>query len=299
VDVVNSSPPCETVWSQVFLRFTDYNAAQDIAAMHLAPILDAAEDKGLVTSWFFTRKKPFWRLRFAASGDGVAFIHTRLCALVDADHITSATDGIYEPEIHAFGGQNGMAAAHRLFHTDSRLLLAALPGPPTTVGAHELSVLLCSALLRSAGQDWYEQGDVWARVAEHQTPIPTCSPTHAPRLQSQLRQLMTTDMSSDALLSGPGPLVDFTAWIGAFTETGRTLRQLATDGALQRGLRAVLTHHILFHWNRHGLDQRTKSLLAHYAAEAVFTDDALRATPSRCEIEAMGSRAGASDAPRR
>ncbi|WP_175541340.1 hypothetical protein [Streptomyces aidingensis] len=27
-------------------------------------------------------------------------------------------------------------------------------------------VLLCSTLLRAAGQEWFEQGDVWAKVTE-------------------------------------------------------------------------------------------------------------------------------------
>ena len=49
-----------------------------------------------------------------------------------------------------------------------QLLPAGLPRSDAA-GRHghrrEISLMLCSVLMRAAGQDWYEQGDVWARVA--------------------------------------------------------------------------------------------------------------------------------------
>ncbi|MGH4015350.1 MAG: thiopeptide-type bacteriocin biosynthesis protein, partial [Pseudonocardiaceae bacterium] len=35
-------------------------------------------------------------------------------------------ESIYEPETHAFGGEEGMAAAHTLFHQDSRHIVEHL-----------------------------------------------------------------------------------------------------------------------------------------------------------------------------
>ncbi|MFC0438069.1 hypothetical protein ACFFG9_45330 [Kutzneria buriramensis] len=52
-----------------------------------------------------------------------------------------------------------MATAHRLFHQDSKHILARTFGPGDRRREH--TILLCSAMLRAAGQDWHEQGDVW------------------------------------------------------------------------------------------------------------------------------------------
>lgn len=273
-------------WHQVFIGFPDYTVAQDVAATHLAPILDTAERNELVTCWFFTRKSPCWRLRFTTGpndGAGVEFVRTQLRVLTEVGYLASVTATIYEPEVHAFGGPDGMDVAHRLFHADSRHLFTHLRAERTAIGRRELSVLLCSTLLRNAGQDWYEQGDVWARVAEHQAPPPAdTSPGHPHRLQAQVRQLMTTDTSlSSPLLGDTEPLAGLAAWITAFADAGRALRDLATDGVLRRGIRAVLAQHVLFHWNRLGLDPHTKTLLARVATDAVFTDDAPTARPRR------------------
>jgi hypothetical protein len=40
----------------------------------------------------------------------------------------------------------------------------------------EQSLLLCTAMMRAAGLDLYEQGDVWAWVAEHRPPEPAHLP---------------------------------------------------------------------------------------------------------------------------
>ncbi|WP_344487065.1 thiopeptide-type bacteriocin biosynthesis protein [Nonomuraea monospora] len=100
-------------------------------------------------------------------------LHRRLTKLVSIGRILSATPVIYEPVLHAFGGTEGMDGAHQLFHDDSRHLLARLTaGRHHSKGNHhrELAVLLCAALIHAAGQDWYEQGDIWARVAAHREP---------------------------------------------------------------------------------------------------------------------------------
>jgi thiopeptide-type bacteriocin biosynthesis protein len=100
--------------------------------------------------------------------------------------------------------------------------------------------------MRSAGQDWYEQGDIWARVAE-------------------------VDTGPATPLMGPtGQLVNIAAWAAAFHAAGTQLGQLARTGTLRRGLRAVLTHHVIFHWNRIGLPYNTQSLLAHTAKEVIL-----------------------------
>ncbi|MGH3991220.1 MAG: thiopeptide-type bacteriocin biosynthesis protein, partial [Pseudonocardiaceae bacterium] len=198
--------PTGPSWRQVFIQFDDYSAAEHTGVVHLGPELTSAETVGLIASWFFIRKAPCWRLRFLPSHDrteqdATTVIHQRLNTLRDAGRIASWVETIYEPEMHAFGGSAAMDLAHHLFHSDSRHLLAYLASfrPTTSAGRsdrrRELSILLCSILMRGAGQDWYEQGDIWARVAEHRTLPPDTPPDRLRTMEADLRQLMTVDVS--------------------------------------------------------------------------------------------------------
>lgn len=104
----------------------------------------------------FLRKEGKLRLRTERPAD----------SLLDkpvADHLaTGWVVGIYEPEVGAFGGPDGMAIAHAVFCADSRAALAEASGPH----AKEQCVLLISTMNRAAGPDPFETGDVWARVAD-------------------------------------------------------------------------------------------------------------------------------------
>src|ERR1700731_4888494 len=53
-------------------------------------------------------------------------------------------------------------------------------------------------------------------------------------------------------------------------DAGRKLAELASRGILARGLRAVLTHHLLFLFNRHGVSAADQHTLAAAARRAVF-----------------------------
>lgn len=265
-------------WLQVSIEFADYTAAEQIGVAHLAPVVTNAEAAGLVGSWSFIRKAPRWRLRYRpphhGEQDAQAFIHQSLDTLQKSGHIAGWVETIYEPEMHAFGGDAAMDVAHRLFHQDSRHILDHRGDTHADSTGHhdkrrEISILLCTTLMRGAGQDWYEQGDIWARVAENR-PLPSeMSLDRVRGVESGLRRLMTVDAGPDStLVSQGGPLTYLAAWVAAFDTAGTALGDLARDGTLRRGVRAVLTHHVIFHWNRIGLPYEMQSVLAH-AAKAV------------------------------
>ncbi|MGH3431095.1 MAG: thiopeptide-type bacteriocin biosynthesis protein, partial [Mycobacteriales bacterium] len=67
-----------------------------------------------------------------------------------------------------------------------------------------------------------------------------------------------------------GPLAFAALWTAAFDEAGRALGNAARNGALARGLRDVLAHHVIFHWNRIGLADRTQAILARAARQAIL-----------------------------
>lgn len=199
-----------------------------------------------------------------------------LNALRAADRIAGWVETIYEPEVHAFGGIAAMDLAHHLFHQDSRHILAYLGSDHAATNTargdkrRELSILLSTTLMRGARQDWYEQGDIWARLAENR-PLPPGTPLDRLRGSGpNLRRLMTGDAApASRLLNQDGPLTHLADWAAAFDSAGSALGGLARGGTLRRGLRAVLTHHVIFHWNRIGLPHETQSILAH-AARAVI-----------------------------
>jgi thiopeptide-type bacteriocin biosynthesis protein len=258
-------------WRQINVTFFDWDKAEHTAVTHLAPLLASAEADLLITSWFFMRKIPCWRLRYVPrSSRAFAYMRRHLDDLQQQGHIANVTELVYEPEVHAFGGVEAMQCAHDLFHLDSRHLLAYLASSPR-IQRRELSILLCTIMMRAARLDWYEQGDVWARVAEHRD-LPARIPTEQrDTLETSVRRLMSVDITA---LLHDGALKFAAEWSEAFSTTGRDLDALAARGRLQRGLRAVLAHHVIFAWNRLGMPYTAQAILAHTAKHIVFGREA-------------------------
>ncbi|MFF2513863.1 thiopeptide-type bacteriocin biosynthesis protein [Streptomyces sp. NPDC058086] len=257
-------------WCQANVAFPDWERAEPIALARLAPLLRAAEDEGALIAWFIIRKRPCWRVRYLPVVDRQDRIGHGLDALIAEGDITAWTEIIYEPEVHAFGGAEAMASAHRLFHRDSRNVSDVLQGD---AGRHrrEISLMLCSLLMRSAGLDWYEQGDVWARVGAHRALPPDAERDSRDRLQSAVHRLIT--VSGEDLIRTGGPLAHSAEWARAYTDAGRELAHLTDSGQLHRGLRDVLAHHIIFAWNRIGLPYATQASLAAAAKTVIFGTD--------------------------
>lgn len=160
-------------WHQRILTFDDRRAVEPAAVAHLGPGMKTAEAAGLISGWFFIRKGNHLRLRYRPAERSLANaadddVENLLTDLQQHAPLVSWVATIYESETYAFGGPKGMDAAHGLFHQDSRNVLDYLGGGNGAPSdkRRELSVLLCSALIRSAGQEWFETGDVWARVAD-------------------------------------------------------------------------------------------------------------------------------------
>ncbi|MFG3423227.1 methyltransferase, FxLD system [Micromonospora sp. NPDC048063] len=251
-------------WHQATIRIdTDRRAV----AVHVAPELDRLVRLGALTGWWYIRKQQ-WRLRLHTDDAGYTQVTDLLDKLTADERITGWHGGIYEPETLAFGGPDGMATAHRLFHGDSSNLLAwerAAAQAPPALGQREMTALLCGVLLRSAGLDRYEQADAWAKVAEER-PLSYADPAlhddqHREPLVQAMTKLLTVNPTS--LCAPPdGPLAAWAPWIGAFEKAGQELLALTQEGRLHRGLRAVLAHHIIFHANRAGITVPDLSAMA-------------------------------------
>ncbi|WP_256804914.1 thiopeptide-type bacteriocin biosynthesis protein [Frankia sp. ACN10a] len=268
--------PAPPDWRQLHITFTatDRQTIERAAATGLGDALADTENKKLITSWFFMRKQP-WKLRYLPVDDTTAspadaILQAAADALRQAGHATRWCHGIYEPETHAFGGNHGMAATHTLFHADSRHIFDHLTSPPAhhSDQRRELSILLCTALMNSAGLDRYERGDVWARISAVR-PEPTVPADRQGSFNAAIERLISTDTAPHTAWrrSAPQPV---NSWLSAFELAGRHLRTYADEGQLTRGLRAVTAHLIIFHWNRMGLPNQTQANIAHTANKIIF-----------------------------
>ncbi|WTW93468.1 methyltransferase, FxLD system [Streptomycetaceae bacterium NBC_01309] len=248
------------MWHQHNIDFRDADSARHLTVHVLAPALRTAHTGGLLSGWWFMNKDP-WRLRYRSQAPyGVPDL---LDTLAVGGLITGWSQEVYEPEITAFGGAEAMQAAHELFHTDSVHLLVPTPA---AVGRRETAVLLCSAMMRGAGLDVFEQADVWERVS-------FLRPGHAPTTARHTEAIrVLTNARPDSVLPAD--------WAGAFTTLGETLSHLARNGQLTRGLRAVLAHHVIFHANRARLTARDQATLAHLAATSIFHSDEAAQPPT-------------------
>jgi protein-L-isoaspartate(D-aspartate) O-methyltransferase len=253
--------PTTAGWRQLTVTFTNWQAAEHLAVADLGPMLAAAEDTGVITAWWFIRKGGFWRIRMLTVSPGI--VGEIAAALTQHETVRECAETIYEPETHAFGGPAGMDLAHGLFHADSRHLLVHLAAGQRD-RRRELAMVLATRLLRAAGLDWYEQGDCWAQLATHRAAADGATePSGSMIDDARLLITATTDTDDSPLRHAPG-------WVDAFEHTGQRLAELARRGALTRGLRAVLAHHLLFLFNRHGVCADDQGLLATAASRAVF-----------------------------
>ncbi|MGW7351337.1 methyltransferase, FxLD system [Streptomyces sp. NPDC054784] len=248
-------------WRQINLSCDTWQDVERLAVQYILPLLAQAENDGVITSWWFIRKGATWRLRLRPGPDRDEDTVALLARLAEAPEPRSMSeDVVYEPETHRFGGEVAMGIAHRLFHTDSRHILAHLArgGPDLR---REIGVRLATRMMRAAGQDFYEQGDIWTSVAEHRAVEDR--PPSAQTLAG-VRALVTA-------VDGPGsPLTQYPAWPGAYERAGKALADLAGRGALTRGTRAVLTDHLLFAFNRLGVSAEHQAAIARAASHLIF-----------------------------
>ncbi|MCX5501096.1 methyltransferase, FxLD system [Streptomyces sp. NBC_00053] len=268
-------------WQQHNITFIDRESARRAIVERLGPALIAAEAEGQLTNWWFMNKQP-WPLRYLAD-EPSPVIESLLSDLVGDGVVVSWLPCVYEPETEAFGGPDAMDAAHELFHSDSRHLLT-YESSPEHLGRRETAVLLASAMMRGAGLDWFEQGDVWAKIAALRPVTSPLPPERVAELAPAVRELMTTDAHS--LCRPDGPLHARGAWVTAFERAGATLADLAGCGAFTRGLRAVIAHHVIFHANRAGLVRDDQSALSNIAREVVMGTSDHTASPDEATTDA-------------
>ena len=259
----------EGVWYQVRVQFTDWRAAEGVVATTLGPALDQLRADGAVSGWWFLRKHPCWRLRLLRAD--TAAVDRVLDELTDARAVARWWPTPYEAETAAFGGLTGMTTVHDLFCADSAGVLDYLRQDPPGLGRRELSVLLLGELMRTAGLDTFECGDVFDRVTRLRPAPHDPDAARTGKFVDNVGTLLSLpDLADSELFTPGGPAAHAAPWLTAFRTAGRRLGHDSADGRLGRGLRAVLTHVIIFHWNRIGLPAVSQGILARAATTALL-----------------------------
>lgn len=262
----------EADWYQLRIQFADWDAAESVGAEQLGPRLDQLQTSGALAGWWFLRKHPCWRLRLR--GADIDAVDDLLDELTAHGALARWWSTVYEPETAAFGGPAGMNVAHELFCADSRGVLDYIRQPARGLGRRELSVLLISALTRAAGLDWFERGDVFNRVTELRPAPAAADAGRVDELSRTVRTLLAVPTQADSTLFAPGgPIAHARPWLVAFERAGRGLGDAAAEGQLDRGIRAILTHVVIHHWNRLGLSATTQGILARAASLAALPRD--------------------------
>jgi protein-L-isoaspartate(D-aspartate) O-methyltransferase len=258
-------------WRQLQL-ITAQPVQVDNVLIELAPLLHATGQTGPGCWWI--RKDDTVRLRLWHPDPN------------DIDRISNAArqygaqlhPGIYEPETHGFGGEVGIDVAHRLACRDSHHLAGHLARHRRHPHRNEIFLLLAIRLIRAAGLDLEEQGDVWARIAAHRPPPDTT----AAAARRAVRHL---------IFSGPdtptSPLHHARGWSDAVETAGRDLARLAATGGLSRGLRAVITNLLLFMANRHGIAARPLATMSAAAQHVIFQEDHRMAPPTKTPTDTL------------
>ncbi|MFE1768214.1 thiopeptide-type bacteriocin biosynthesis protein [Streptomyces angustmyceticus] len=257
---------------QVNIRFADYPGAERAFRAYLMPALRT----GPIGAWWFVRKYPLWRLRVypgpeASPEDAVAHLAEALDSSVSWGVATEWQPLPYEPETVAFGGPTGMALAHELFHTDSvgvlEYLRLAADGSDKMLDAKATSLLAMTLMMRAAGLEFGEQGDVWGQVEARRPLADDVTPDQVSGMVGTMRHLLLIEAGP---LLTDGPLTPVRAWIEGLERSGRALAEAAGAGRLALGVRGILARHVFFHWNRMGFTTRQQSIWSRAAREAVL-----------------------------
>lgn len=259
-------------WYQVNVQFSDYATAAAAFRAYLLPLLS----EPIIGAWWFLRKHPYWRLRIQpAAGISAGLVATRTAQALDSavswGVVREWRTTLYEPETAAFGGLDGIVIAHRLFHTDSQGVLTY--DHAVASGTHELpdakvtSLIVLTHLLRAAGLEWGEQGDVWAQVETRRALPADVPPDNINAMVPAMCKLLTSNFQP--ALTG-GPLMPLHSWITGMQHQAKALAAAAHTDRLTLGLRAIFARHILFHWNRMGFDIRQQAIWSRGARQAIL-----------------------------
>jgi thiopeptide-type bacteriocin biosynthesis protein len=263
---------------QVGVRFRD--EAQHARFLHaeLGRAVGGWLDDGTIDGFFFMNKDPGCRLRFRSKEPEADFrrrLTGWLAHELEDDRAIAFEFGIYEPEVHQFGGPVGLALCHELFTLESRAVLELGhlgDDGRTSVDPVVLSLFLVNALLRRVVGDRWEQWDAWM----HMDLTGRRVELGAERRAELMAELAEQREVLEALALEPEALCEeldeverpvLQRYLDGLDGVAGRLVEAAAAGRLCFGLREILPFWIVFHWNRMRFDHALQCSLVFYMTE--------------------------------
>jgi thiopeptide-type bacteriocin biosynthesis protein len=237
-------------WLQANLELDNDGAAHLRAIWEpIATTVDSLAEQGLLRCFYFLRKPPGLRLRFAVDATAPPTVSSAIEAVLD-ELITGGLvarwyPSVYEPEVYKFGGPSAMDAVHDQFFADSACwwrwdqLVAA---GETAIDARLLSVTVLNDLFRVFTGGPEEVWDVWCRLATMHGDRVAMDGQPAPAVA--IADIVERVSAAEAEL--------LRAYATSNAELAGRFRALLAEGKLLFAHRLVLPHVALYHWNRYG-----------------------------------------------
>jgi thiopeptide-type bacteriocin biosynthesis protein len=218
--------------------------------------------EGLVTRFFFVRKPPGARLRFLCpKGESqvTGELELMLQQLQRQGFVEHFFRSCYEPEQARFGGAEAMSLVHDYFDADTSqwLLLQQISAakrrsfPAGTLVTNVLNHLF-TAVVGDPAEVW----DIWCQCSE-------LAGRESFEADEDYLDPMFASIEALRPLASPDEMAILDAYESANMTLATGLKQLWSDGKLQRGVRGVLATVAMFGLNRHGIDQNVQSKLVH------------------------------------
>lgn len=210
----------------------------------LVPLVRDLRRRRLLDGFFFMRKAPGLRLRFAfpdratRAGEGEIVDHLNRVAAV-----SRWFPSCYEPETFQFGGPAAMEVVHAHASADALAWWQWERRASRTIASTVLSLcvlndLFCRVLDDDAGEVW----DVWCHLAAAHGAGPADDGAALPRI----------GIAHVAARASAAEQVVLRAYQRANRSFASAFRRLHARGQLLYARRLVLPYVALFHWNRFG-----------------------------------------------
>lgn len=213
----------------------------------VAPVIVELKAAGGCTTFFFQSKEPGIRLRVGLA-PGAPDPSAELVAALESARALGAiaghASGVYEPEWRVFGGHESMAVVHRHFDADTSVLVDRLALERCSMPLRVLPVEVWLAhaiddlVVRCLGEG-NECWDVYSSLLER----------HGELEMPPSVALLPRHVSFESR----GEYELFQRYTLHNQQLASSLQQLAHDGKLSAGRRAVVANVVQFRLNRHAL----------------------------------------------